>query len=52
MSRLVISQRTEPHTAHAGEGGRVRPNRFFDTDAHVLPCAAHTRLVCAGQVER
>jgi hypothetical protein len=34
------------------EGLAVLPNRSFDTDAQVLPCAARTRLVCAGQVRR
>jgi hypothetical protein len=30
----------------------VPPNRSFDTDAQVRPCASRTRLVCAGQVRR
>ena len=28
------------------------PNRSFDADAQVLPCALRTRLGCAGQVQR
>jgi hypothetical protein len=30
----------------------MRPNRSFDTDAQVRPCALRTRIVCAGQVQR
>ncbi|MDB5900418.1 MAG: hypothetical protein JWP41_4020 [Ramlibacter sp.] len=29
-----------------------RPSRLFDAGAHVLPCAARIRLVCAGQRRR
>ena len=29
-----------------------RSTRSFDADAQVLPCAARTRLMCAGQVRR
>ena len=31
---------------------RRAANRSFDADAQVRPCAARTRLVCAGQVRR
>jgi hypothetical protein len=31
---------------------RIPSNWSFDTDAHVLPCASRTRLVCAGQLGR
>jgi plasmid stabilization system protein ParE len=31
---------------------QVRPNKSFDTDAQVRPCALRTRFVCAGQVRR
>jgi hypothetical protein len=30
----------------------LRPNRSFDTDAQVPPCALRTRFMCAGQVRR
>jgi hypothetical protein len=26
----------------------LKPNLSIDTDAHVRPCAARTRLMCAG----
>ena len=28
------------------------PNKSFDTDAQVRPCALRTRVVCASQVRR
>jgi hypothetical protein len=30
----------------------MQPNRLFDTDAQVRPCALRTRLVCAGYLRR
>ena len=30
----------------------MQPNKFFDTDAQVRPCALRTRFLCAGQVRR
>jgi hypothetical protein len=30
----------------------MRPNRLFDADAHVHPCALRTRFMCAGQRQR
>jgi len=41
---------------HSEKGSSMRcalpSNRSIDTDAQVRPCAARTRLVCAGQVQR
>ena len=34
------------------KSGKGEPYKSFDTDAQALPCAAFTRIPCAGQVRR
>ena len=48
-SRHAMTRRSRRSSAG---GWSMKANKSFDTDAQVRPCAARTRLVCAGQVRR